>query len=121
MLVRARASVCVGGGRAVGDIAVVCGVCGFAVVVNLGVAPHPLPPLLPATPGVKEFVSWADLPSRVPAILETMQADLLQAARVKTQACLEKVGGGAGLGWGGKGLGEGKRAQLCLETKILGG
>jgi hypothetical protein len=36
-------------------------------------------------------VAWADLSKRVPEILDTMQSDLLNAARERHGACLEKV------------------------------
>ena len=36
-------------------------------------------------------MSWADLPARVPALLEQIQGDMLAAARAKYDACLETV------------------------------
>ena len=49
------------------------------------------PPKKTKNKGAKEFVAWADLPARVPALLEQIQADMLAAARAKYDACLERV------------------------------
>lgn len=77
------------------------------------------------------MVPWAEVPTRVPAILEQMQKDLLASARARYDACLEKVGGAGATGvmgaaccaplhmWGlattspmGHGLSPGRRSGL---------
>ncbi|KXZ56462.1 hypothetical protein GPECTOR_1g413 [Gonium pectorale] len=39
--------------------------------------------------GAKETVSWADVATRVPALLETIQADMFAAAKARTSNCTE--------------------------------
>ncbi len=39
--------------------------------------------------GVKEVVAWGDLPTRAPALLATIQADMLAAKQAAFDACLE--------------------------------
>ena len=41
--------------------------------------------------GAKESISWADLPARLPAVLQEMQAALLAAARRRVDATLTTV------------------------------
>lgn len=43
--------------------------------------------------GAKEFVPWTELTTRVPALLEQIQSDLLTSARQRYDACIEKVRG----------------------------
>ncbi|GFH14794.1 prolyl-tRNA synthetase [Haematococcus lacustris] len=39
--------------------------------------------------GAKETVAWADVASRVPVLLDQIQADMLASAKVRMDACLE--------------------------------
>ncbi len=39
--------------------------------------------------GAKETVAWADVATRVPALLETIQADMFAAAKARTADCTE--------------------------------
>lgn len=41
--------------------------------------------------GAKEFVSWDDVPARVPQLLQQIQSDMLLSARQRYQSCLEQA------------------------------
>uniref|UniRef100_A0A7S0V630 proline--tRNA ligase n=1 Tax=Polytomella parva TaxID=51329 RepID=A0A7S0V630_9CHLO len=41
--------------------------------------------------GDKQFISWADVAEKIPALLVTMQEEMLGAARLKHKACMEVV------------------------------
>jgi hypothetical protein len=41
--------------------------------------------------GVKETVSWDDVATRVPQLLDQMQVEMLASATARYQACIEKV------------------------------
>ncbi|KAJ9509570.1 hypothetical protein QJQ45_011218 [Haematococcus lacustris] len=41
--------------------------------------------------GAKETVAWADVASRVPVLLDQIQADMLASAKVRMDACLETL------------------------------
>lgn len=57
------------------------------LVPLMGVPPFACLPL----PGAKETVAWADVATRVPALLEQIQSDMFKAAKERYDACLEKV------------------------------
>lgn len=41
---------------------------------------------------MKESISWADIPTRIPALLAEIQRDMLSSARARFNACIERAG-----------------------------